>query len=86
MAAPGSVAGVTLSNPVTPVLAAAAVPAFALDELEPLAPVIEKPPTPENDTAEDLERLFAIRDRELKHPAVSKPLPQGYEKTEPSPL
>ena len=86
MADPGSVVAITPSTPVTPVLAAAAVPAFALDELEPLAPVIEKPPTPENDTAEDLERLFAIRDRELKHPAVSKPLPQGYEKTEPSPL
>jgi len=86
VADPGSVAAVTQSTPVTPALAAAAVPAFALDELEPLAPVIEKPPTPENDTAEDLERLFAIRDRELKHPAVSKPLPQGYEKTEPSPL
>ena len=71
---------------VTPVLAVAAPSNFALDELEPLAPVIEKPPTPENDTAEDLERLFAIRDRELNQPAVGKLLPQGYEKTEPSPL
>jgi hypothetical protein len=74
MAAPESVAAVTPSE------------TFALDELELLPPVLVEPPTPENDTAEDLEHLFAIRDRELKQPAVGKPLPQGYEKTEPSPL
>ncbi len=69
-----------------PVLAAAAVPTFALDALEPLPPLVDEPPTPENDTAEDLERLFAIRDRELEQLAVNNLLPQGYEKTEPSPL
>lgn len=86
MVAPGSVAAVTPPTPVTPMLAAAAVPTFALDELELLPPAVDEPPTPENDTAEDLERLFAIRDRELKQPTVGKLSPKGYEKTEPSPL
>lgn len=86
MADPGSVVAITPSTPVTPVLAAAAVPTFDLDELEPLASVAEKPPTPENDATEDLERLFAITDRELKQPTVSKPLPQGYEKPSPRPF
>ncbi|MFN5348935.1 MAG: hypothetical protein ACK5A0_05265 [Polaromonas sp.] len=48
--------------------------------------VPDEPATPENDTAEDLQRLFAIRDRELKQRTVNKPLPQENEKTEPSPL
>lgn len=86
LAAERTVAAVAPSISVAPVLAAAAPSNFALDELEPLPPAVIEPPTPENDTAEDLERLFAIRDRELKQTAVSKPLPQGYEKTEPLPL
>lgn len=81
-----SVAAVTTPTAAVPVFAAAAVPTFALDALEPLPPLVDEPPTPENDTAEDLERLFAIRDRELEQLAVNNLLPQGYEKTEPSPL
>lgn len=72
--------------PAAPVLAAAVVPTFALDALEPLPPLVEEPPKLENDTAEDLERLFAIRDRELEQLATNNLLPMGYEKTEPSPL
>lgn len=85
MAAARTVAAVAPSIAAAPVVAAAP-PNFALDALEPLPPVVAEPPTPENDTAEDLERLFAIRDRELKQPAGGKPLRQGYEKTEPAPL
>lgn len=39
-----------------------------------------------DDTAQDLERLFAIRDSELANLAKDNPLPVGYESTEPSPL
>ncbi len=39
-----------------------------------------------DETAQDLERLFAIRDNELANLAVSNMLPPGYESTEPSPL
>jgi hypothetical protein len=84
--APRPAVAVAPSIPTAPVLAAAAVPTFDLDALEPLPPVVDGPPTPENDAAEDLERLFAIRDRELEQLAVNNLLPQGYEKTAPSPL
>ena len=67
-------------------VSAAAVPTFALDALETPPSAVDKPSTLENDTAEDLERLFAIRDRELEQLATSNLLPAGYEKTEPSPL
>jgi hypothetical protein len=86
LAAPRFVAAVTPSIPAAPVIAEAVAPSFSLDALEPLPPVIDELPTPENDTAEDLERLFAIRDRELKQMAVSQRPTQGYEKTEHMPL
>jgi hypothetical protein len=74
--------------PVLPVVAAAsAVPLLdALDSLPSLPSLPNQAITPENDTAEDLEKLFAIRDKELEHQAVNKLLPMGYEKTEPVPL
>ena len=46
---------------------------------------VEAPALPD-DTAQDLERLFAIRDNELANLAVNNLLPPGYESTEPSPL
>ena len=71
---------------VLPVVAAVSATSFSLDELAPLPAFVEAPVTPENDTAEDLERLFAIRDRELEQLAINNLLPVGYEKTEPAPL
>ena len=71
---------------VLPVVAAISATSFSLDELAPLPAFVEAAVTPENDTAEDLERLFAIRDRELEQLAINNLLPVGYEKTEPSPL
>ena len=71
---------------VLPVVAAVSATSFSLDELAPLPAFVEAPVAPENDTAEDLERLFAIRDRELEQLAMNNLLPVGYEKTEPSPL
>lgn len=41
--------------------------------------------TPENDTLEDLNQLFFIRDREISRAAASHG-PVDYEKTQPSPL
>ncbi len=84
MAAQRSVASVT--PPIAAVPVRAAAPNFALDALEPLPPLIDETRMSENDTEEDLQRLFAIRDRELKQMAVSKLSTQGYEKTEPAPL
>lgn len=40
----------------------------------------------QTDTAQDLERLFAIRDEELNRQAADGLHPVGYEKTQPSPL
>ena len=40
----------------------------------------------QDETAQDLERLFAIRDNELANLAKDDLLPAGYENTEPSPL
>ena len=71
---------------VLPIVAAVSATSFSLDELAPLPAFVEAPVTPENDTAEDLERLFAIRDRELEQLAINNLLPVGYEKTEPAPL
>ena len=56
------------------------------DDLPPLPAFASIPAAPENDTAKDLEQLFAIRDKELQNLAVNNLLPVGYEKTEPSPL
>ena len=73
------------SLPVLPIatVTAAAVLPVALDSLPPLFGV---PAAPQDDTAQDLERLFAIRDNELANLAANNLLPAGYESTEPSPL
>lgn len=39
-----------------------------------------------NEPLDDLEKLFAIRDRELSRQAAQGVTPVGYEKTQPSPL
>lgn len=72
----------------TPALAGAAAASAIplLDELEPLPPLAVAAVLPENDTTEDLEKLFAIRDKELESMAINSLLPVGYEKTEPAPL
>jgi hypothetical protein len=71
--------------PDMPVAAAmAAMP--VLDGLEPLPALIDMPAAPVDDTAQDLERLFAIRDNELASLAKDNLLPVGYESTEPLPL
>ena len=46
----------------------------------------KKAAVPENNAAQDLERLFAIRDQELGRQAAEGLMPVGYEKTQPSPL
>ena len=67
-----------------------AVPASAalpqLDSLTPLPSLVELPAPPVDDTAQDLELLFAIRDNELASLAKDDLLPAGYENTEPLPL
>jgi hypothetical protein len=71
--------------PDMPVVAAmAAMP--VLEGLTPLPSLIDVPAAPVDDTAQDLERLFAIRDNELANLAKDNLLPAGYESTEPSPL
>lgn len=74
--------------PVIPMLSvAAALSAIPLlDPVEPLPLLIDVPAAPIDDTAQDLERLFAIRDNELANLANNNLLPAGYESTEPSPL
>ena len=74
-----------LSIPELPIatVAAAAVLPVALDSLP---PPIGVPAAPQDDTAQDLERLFAIRDNELANLADNNLLPSGYQNTEPSPL
>lgn len=76
-----------VAMPVMPALPVAAVAAVAalpmLDSINPLPSLIEMPAAPPDDTAQDLERLFAIRDNEL---AANSLLPAGYESTEPSAL
>ena len=62
---------------------AAAVLPVALDSLPPLLGV---PTASKDDIAQDLKRLFAIRDNELANLADNNLLPAGYESTEPSPL
>ena len=53
---------------------------------EPLPSPIYVPAAIQDDTAQDLERLFAIRDNELANLAKDNRVPAGYENTEPSPL
>ena len=51
------------------------------------APLVTKTPEKMSDeTAQDLERLFAIRDNELAQMAENNMLPPGYDSTEASPL
>ena len=47
---------------------------------------IRPPVAQQDDTAQDLERLFAIRDNELANLAKDNLLPAGYESTQASPL
>lgn len=68
-----------------PRVSASVLPLVAAASL-PMLDVADEPSAPENDTEQDLERLFAIRDRELENMAINNLLPVGYEKTEPSPL
>ena len=56
------------------------------DTPKPAHPPISAPAAPQDETAQDLERLFAIRDNELADSAKGSLLPAGYENTEPSPL
>ena len=53
---------------------------------EPVPSPINVPAAIQDDTAQDLERLFAIRDNELANLAKDDRVPAGYENTEPSPL
>ena len=62
---------------------AAAPPASAPTQLPSLAKAPDAVP---DDTAQDLERLFAIRDNELAQMAANNMLPPGYDTTEASPL
>ena len=55
-------------------------------EPEPVSSPIKVPAAIQDDTAQDLERLFAIRDNELANLAKDDMAPVGYESTEPSPL
>ena len=63
---------------VSPVAATVAVPTAAVP-----APDMQEP---QDETAQDLERLFAIRDNELANLAKDGLLPAGYESTQHSPL
>lgn len=84
----GIVAAAAPVKPVLPELSVAATLAAAplLNVPEPL-PSLDKEPAPlPDDTAQDLERLFAIRDNELANMSDNNLLPAGYESTEPAPL
>ncbi|MGB4115450.1 MAG: hypothetical protein WBK51_02770 [Polaromonas sp.] len=65
-----------------PVAAVVGVP----DALPSLPPLIDVPTPPVDDTAQDLGRLFAIRDNELASLAKDNLLPVGNQSMEPSPL
>ena len=65
----------TASAPGQPVTSVKPLPAFDVTQ-----------PFNENSPADDLERLFAIRDRELAMAAGEGLVPVGYEKTQPAPL
>lgn len=70
-----AIAQITVPKQVTPVAAMAAASAVAAGV-----------PTAESETAQDLAKLFAIRDQELERMSLSKLLPVGYETTQPIPL
>lgn len=62
-------------------------PLAPLDPLQPLPMILDMPQAaPPDDAAQDLERLFAIRDNELAQQAVNNLIPVGYEATEPAAL
>ena len=69
-----------VAEPTLPVLAVAAT---AVSTTAVPAP---DTPEPQDETAQDLERLFVIRDNELANMANDGTLPAGYESTQPSPL
>ena len=65
------------------------VPSLVVADITPPAPLRRAEPeksAPNNNPTQDLEYLFAIRDRELERQAASGLTPAGYEKTQPSPL
>lgn len=78
----------TVAVPIVPELSVAAALAAQplLEPVEPLPSLVDMPAAPVDDTAQDLERLFAIRDNELANLAKDNMLPAGYESTEPAPL
>jgi hypothetical protein len=80
---PGAAA--PMAAPTWPELSAAAALAAAplLDPAQPLPSLIDEPAAAQDDTAQDLERLFAIRDNEL---ALNNMLLAGYESSQPSAL
>ncbi len=67
-------------------IAAALAAKPLLEPIEPLPSLIDMPAEPPDETAQDLEMLFAIRDTELANLAANNLLPAGYEGTEPAPL
>lgn len=69
----------------TPPVQSPALQAQAVHAVQATAPV-EVPLLDANDPQDDLEKLFAIRDRELDREAAQGLMPVGYEKTQPSPL
>ena len=75
-------------TPPLPMLSTAATLAATplLKELEPTPLTAEDLFETQDETALDLERLFAIRDNELANLAANNLLPPGYDSTEPSPL
>jgi hypothetical protein len=86
--APPVAVAVAVAVPTLPELSVAAALSAKplLEPVEPLPSLIDMPVAPIDDTAQDLEKLFAIRDNELANLAADNLLPAGYESTEPSPL
>ena len=74
-----------VSTPPALPVAVAVMALPTLDGVQPLPSLTNEPAAPQDDTAQDLESLFAIRDNELANLAKDN-LPVGYESTEPSPL
>ena len=66
-----------------PTALASAILPVASDSLPPLFDALT---AAQDDTAQDLKRLFAIRDNELANLADNNLLPAGFESTQPSPL
>ncbi len=91
MPAPKPVAQTAPAVPIVPVLPELSIAATLaatplLNEPDDLPPLTMEPIAPPDETAQDLERLFAIRDNELANLAENNLLPAGYESTEPAPL